>query len=275
MNSLVNSLWHEARGSFERLPVWLPGTPMSLGDVGVFDESGWTKQTTLAELGVRFSADPAGEPVDYDYSSHDGAQVSTRLAAAGAPALGVVGAAGAPALGAVGNGNLEMHVRFSRQGAFVLKAGAVTVRRIADQAGVDEQILERYGQGRWRREWVLVSEVARGGPSITIVSGSDDGEAVIDLGAAGPTGSPLLAAGFGVRSRKGLAAAFVTATEAALLWRGRRVYDPWWSSEPKLVDRGGVPRGGETPGDPDGGGPDHGGRRAGHLAEVEYPEDLP
>jgi hypothetical protein len=259
VKSLVDSLWHETRGRFERLPVWLPGTPMSLGDVGVFDESGWVKHTTLDVLGVRFSSDTAGEPVNYDYSSHDGAEVSMRLAASGVPALD-----------AVTVGNIGMHIRFSRQGAFVLKANTVTVRRIADLAKIDEQILEQYRKRRWQPGWVLVSEVAQGGPSITIVSGSKEGEAVIDLGTtAAATGGPLIGAGFGMRSTKGLAASFITPTEATLLWRGRCVYDRWWLSQPRLNDRCTDVRGDADVGH------DHAGGSIPQVVEVEHPEDLP
>jgi len=227
-----------------------------------------------------------GEAHDYDYHSQDGAQVTTSISASGTPVLD-----------AVVQGNLGMHIGFSRAGAFVLKAGAVTVRRMAELADIDEQILRRYRDQRWRPGWVVVTEVARGGPSITVVSGSSAGEAVIDLGAAvGPAG-PVLGAGFAVRSTKGLAASFVALTEAALLWRGRSVQDRWWSSEPRLRDRGVLPDEGGWPGGGDDAVTDHGvtdhgvtdhgvtdhgvtgdgvtGDAVPQVVDIEYPEDLP
>ena len=266
MNSLVSSLWHEVSSRFQRLPVWLPGTPMDLGDVGVFEESGWVKHTTLDALGIAFSADTDGQPVSYDYSSQDGAEVNMRLSVAGVPALAAVVA-----------GNMGMHIRFARPGAFVLKARSVTVRRIAELAAVDRQILDRYREKRWESGWVLVSEVARGGPSITIVSGSNRGEAVVDLGAGvGGGAGPLIGAGFGVASGNGLAASFISPTEATLLWRGRRVYDRWLR-QPRVVDRGEGLREDEVL-DYEvraGRGAGTGREQPPEVIEIEYPQDLP
>jgi hypothetical protein len=256
VRSLVASLWHETRGCFERLPVWLPGTPMDLGDVGVFDDAGWVKHTTLAALGIGFVPDVAGAPVDFNYSSHDGAQVSTWLAASGDPTgSGIV------------EGNAGLRIRFSRPGAFVLKANAVRVDRIANLADVDRRILARHAGGTWPTEWVLVSEVARGGPAVTVVSGSREGEAFVDLGAAvAPAGQPLVdaGAGLGIGSTRGLAASFASPTETTLLWRGRCVHDRWWSSAARLGDARGTPSDADAdPGDP-----------APRIVEVEHPEDL-
>ena len=143
MRTLVNSLWHETRGSFERLPVWLPGTRMELGDVGVFDEAGWVKQTTLRKLGITATAEPTGVPVELQLQLHDGAEVSSRL-----------GASVDAAASGIAAGNVGLHVRFSRQGAFVLRAQRVTVQRIGNLADVDRQILARASRaGGSRAGW--------------------------------------------------------------------------------------------------------------------------
>lgn len=258
MTSLLTSLWHETRGRFDRLPVWLPGARMELGDVGVFDDGGWVKHTTLDALGIPFSPDTAGTPTGYDYASHDGAQVSTWLAADGDPTVS-----------GIAQGNAGLRIRFSRAGAFVLKAEGVTVRSLANLADVDRRILARHRAGRWAKEWVLVSEVARGGPAITVVSGSSDGEAFVDLGVtAAPAGQPLATAATGIAlgSRRGLAGYFVSPTETTLLWRGRCVRDRWWASEARMGDRGDQVHA------------DLGPKIEGvepHVIEIEHPEDVP
>lgn len=256
MTSLLTSLWHETRGRFDRLPVWLPGARMELGDVGVFDDGGWVKHTTLDALGIPFTPDLPGVPTGYDYASHDGAQVSTWLAADGDPTVS-----------GIAQGNAGLRIRFSRAGAFVLKADEVTVQSLANLADVDRRILARHRAGKWERGWVLVSEVARGGPAITVVSGSSDGEAFVDLGVtAAAAGQPLAAAGAGIAlgTRRGLAGYFVSPTETTLLWRGRCVRDPWWSSKTSMTDRGDQIHE-ELPVD----GMDL------HVVEIEHLEDVP
>ncbi|MFC7549333.1 hypothetical protein [Plantactinospora sp. GCM10030261] len=255
MKALVTSLWHETRGQFERLPVWLPGTPMGLGDVGELGDGGWIRQTTLAELGVSVRTRRSTEPVDYDYSSSHGAEVSTTVAAGTDPALaGVV------------SGNAALRVRFTRPGAFVLRAASVRIHRIVNLAEVEERILEMFDAGRWRREWVLVSEVARGGPTLTLVSNGTDGEAVVDLGVTGAAGVPLAQARAGLRisRERGLAAKFVGAGESAVLWRGRRVRDPWFGV-PRVADRGDQEDVQQT---------EDRGRLNRYMLDIEHPEDL-
>jgi hypothetical protein len=259
MKSLIASFWHETRGAFERLPVWLPGTPMELGDVGVLGDSGWVKHTTLEALGIPATAEVTGTPIDYNYGSSDGAEVSTWLAGSGDPAIS-----------GIATGNAGLRIQFSRAGAFVLQANRVVVRRVANLAEVDRRILAKHSGGGWRPEWVLVSEVALGGPAITVVSGGSTAEAFVDLGATvAPGGQPLAAAGAGLGfgTTKHVAASFVSPAETALLWRGRCVRDRWWWSDPKISNRGK-----EVPAAADAGGV---GNLVPYLVEVEHPDDLP
>ncbi|MEW1589049.1 hypothetical protein AB0283_26810, partial [Micromonospora vinacea] len=71
-------------------------------------------------------------------------------------------------------------------------------------------------------------------------------------------------AGIALGTRRGLAGYFVSPTETTLLWRGRYVRDPWWSSKTSMSDRG-DPIHEEVP--VDGMGP--------HVVEVEHLEDVP
>ncbi|GHF41598.1 hypothetical protein [Streptomyces morookaense] len=58
---------------------------------------------------------------------------------------------------------MGLRLKFRRGGSFVLKTKAVRVSRLADLAGVEDQVLDLYRRGKWRREWVLVMEVASAG----------------------------------------------------------------------------------------------------------------
>jgi hypothetical protein len=253
MTGPVDSLWHEIRNRFERLPVWLPGTPMQLGDIGVFGRSGWSKQSSLAGQGIGFSADVDGVPVTYDYSSNDGTQVDLRAAASLDPTPQ-----------AVAGGNLGLQVEFSREGAFLLRAGAVRVSRIADLAELDRQILGRHERRSWPPEWIVVSEVAEGGPSITLISGGKQGRAVVDLGVtAAGAGGDLIGMGCRLEAASSLAASFVSATRTALLWRGRCVHISRFRRKSWMDDR----RTSNELDLPQGTGP--------RVINIEYPEDLP
>ena len=220
-DSIPVSFWHEVRGRFERLPVWLPGTPMALGDVGELSPRGWTKVTTLAALGIEFTPDIPGAATDIDYSSHDGVKVATY-------ASGGIGAG----LRGIAEGHAALKFSFTRGGAFVFTSYGVQTNRIDKLDEVDKAILDAYSRGSWRPSWVTVFEVARGGPTIILVAQEADAGALVDLGADIPAGlaDPARAkAGLTVNNRHGLAGMFVTAEPATILWRGRYVHRGFFS----------------------------------------------
>jgi hypothetical protein len=60
MASILDAYWNEISHRFTRHPVWLPGTPMDLGDIGILRDSGWEKVTDLTGIGISFSREPDG-----------------------------------------------------------------------------------------------------------------------------------------------------------------------------------------------------------------------
>jgi hypothetical protein len=216
MRSIPQSFWHEFRGAFARLPVWLPGTRLRLGDVGVLDAAGWSPVGTLTGLGIEHTAGGPGVAVDHDYRSVNGTEVST-----------TVGAQADLAAVAPADVGVSVHYRFSRQGAFVVQARSVRVRQITDLAAVGEQVLASYGDGTWQRDWQVVTEVATAGSVLVLVAARSGAEATVELTAT-PAGLPVVGASAEVRlaGERGLAASFVTREPTALMWSGRYVRDP-------------------------------------------------
>ena len=220
MASIFKVYWRESRTCFSRLPVWLPGTPMALGDIGVLSEHGWTKVTRLTDLRIAVTVDEVGPPSDYDYSS--GATISQETALFGQTTHEYAGLA---------SGSAGLVVDFHRGGAFILKADAVRVCRIDNLNEIEAAILDLYSRGMWLREWVVVTEVARGGPSVTLIAEDAGAKAAVGLsagvasGGADPTG---VHGGLRLGYQRGLAASFITSETSAVLWRGRYVNDGWF-----------------------------------------------
>jgi len=252
-DSIPDSFWHEVRGRFGQLPVWLPGTPMALGDVGELGPRGWTKATTLAALGIGFTPDISGVATDIDYSSHDGVKVATHVA----------GGTGTSLQG-IAKGHAALKFSFTRGEAFVFTSYGVRTNRIGNLAEVDGAILDAYSRGEWHPSWVTVFEVAKGGPTIILVAQEAGAEALVDLGADIPAGlaDPARAkAGLTVNSRHGLAGMFVTAKQATILWRGRYVHRGFFSGT-GMRERGKVEH-------------DTSGESSPLVAELEFPDDVP
>ncbi|MFF5654518.1 hypothetical protein ACFY8N_39820 [Streptomyces collinus] len=217
MHSVLRSFWNGSLGRFNRFPVWLPGNRMSLGDVGVLAPDDWYKATDLARLGVVAEHDAPGAASDYDHS--DGATLSFVTSAS----VGEVAHAGW-----LPSGHVGLRLEFRQGGSFVLKAKAVRVSRLADLAGVEAHVLDLYRRGKWRREWVLVTEVAVGGPVIVVIAKESGAHAVVNLGADAVVGEFDLGRVRGsldIGSESGLGARFTTREQSAVLWRGMYVSD--------------------------------------------------
>ncbi|WP_329220518.1 hypothetical protein OG352_27440 [Streptomyces sp. NBC_01485] len=257
MTSLPNAFWHEIRGKYDRLPVWLPGTPMELGDIGTFSDHRWTKFTTLKTLKVPAKPDSTGDMGTLDYASHDGVTRSGGLTRSGVDAV-------------VASARGDASYTFTRKGAFVLRSADVTVHRLANLEAVRRGVLELHEKGEWRPGWVVITEVAIGGPGLLLVSAGRSASANVRMraqAALDPTVQATLAPSFEVEHQEGLAASLDSPGRSALMWRGYKVKDPLLREATFAEQRG------EEADDGQGTSPED--LSAGPTwAEIEYPEDL-
>ncbi|MGW7081716.1 hypothetical protein [Streptomyces sp. NPDC054866] len=217
MQSVLKAYWKQTRNSFTRFPVWLPGTPMALGDVGVLTPAGWRKVTDLSREGVPVLPDEDGTPTDYNYRA--GASISFIT---GGSIGEVTNTSWLP------SGHVGVLMDFRRSGAFVLKAKTVRVTRISNLAEVQAAVLDLYRNKKWEREWVIVTEVAVGGPLVVFVAGQSGAKAGVHLGADAVIGDFDLGrvrGNLSVGFEQGLAAKFATRERSAILWRGMYVDD--------------------------------------------------
>jgi hypothetical protein len=220
--------WHEIRAKFKRLPVWLPATPIALGDVGLLSPSKWTKETTLTKLGITVKRGQKGVPTDHDYSSAHGVTIDTQLSGESSAIAGLQ------------PGEAGFFATFSRSGACVFKVAQVRVRGIDNLHEVEQAILALHAAGKWKPDWTYVTETAQGGPACVLVAAHATASAVVSFGLDLPTGTASLVsakAGLRLGPRKDLSAGFVTTKPTTVLWSGRYVRDPLFRT-PRGEDRG-------------------------------------
>jgi hypothetical protein len=210
----TTTYWKNIRTQFHRLPVWLPGTAMALGDVGILEPGGWTLIANIRELGMSFDA--LEEPVATEYSYFHNSEVTASGSLdVAAPLSELVGAA---------EGNFN--VSFKSRGAFILKASNVQVLRISNLLDVEKQVLTLRRRADWADRWIICTEVAQGGPAMTLVA--SDGGATASIGlSGGVAGVGDVSGGLGLQAQSGLRAGFVTPARTAVLWRGHYLSTPF------------------------------------------------
>lgn len=139
---------------------WLPNATIELGTVGVLHGDVFIPKTSLQEegiTGIGEVADPSSTPLDIQ--SHKDVKVALKLA-------GQV-STGAPS---IPQANAGVVVEFGHQGAYVIKAAASYEPRLGNVARLEDEILARYKAGKWKKEWVVVSQLVRTPKASILVS---------------------------------------------------------------------------------------------------------
>ena len=199
---------------YRRLPVWLPGSGMSVGDVGLLhDDRTWTKLLRLADLGVNTTAEPEPAPA-LTYSDVGGK--TTRVAAR-------MSGSGPAEIPGIPEGQFGIHAQFDEAAAFVFEAADCLVTRLAGVYDAEEQLKLLYAtSARWQTNWVYVAEVLTAEKFFLAVSQGSHGEVSIALGAdatSASIGSLKASAQIGVRTDT--VQSFYSASRTPVMYRAR------------------------------------------------------
>jgi hypothetical protein len=146
---------------------WLPGDPISLGDVGILENGRFRRQTTLTELGVKLTGTVKGSPQNLQYTSKSGTMVSVRAAAEVVAPL--------PA-------SAEIEIKFGHQGAFLFHASNVTNEDLENRLAIVASITSLHSKGIWSEKWYLVESVYTADCATIIIS--EDSSARLVIGAS-------------------------------------------------------------------------------------------
>jgi hypothetical protein len=206
--------WDEFQERFSRAPVWLPGSHMELGDIGIIDRRGWLRVAALVDFGIEFDVTPTDVKSDYSVNS----------ASATTDDFAIEASLEDPAnLASIGT---ALRVNFTESGGFVVRARRVQASRIKDVLGVENQIRDLHARSPfWQRRWIYVQEVVTAQPCILIVAGASGSSATLRAEGRAGLGSLLEAMDAGARATlsesRSVDQYIATLERAPLMWRGR------------------------------------------------------
>ncbi len=191
---------HEMRHQLGVFPVWQPGDPIDVGDIGTLDDGMFHKQTSLKsifpDLPVKVDTRQLNRP--YRFSSKD-------------CIVGEVRASGSvPAQGAA-----SLEVKFGSNGGVIFDASDIHRTLIDDLYQLREYI--RTQRARWPHKCALVTAVDKAGSFRLLISETRNGSAMLSGNAdalanlkiadASVTVSTSSSAGYQVKGGKGAVAA--------------------------------------------------------------------
>ncbi|MBN8487162.1 MAG: hypothetical protein J0M20_05480 [Burkholderiales bacterium] len=164
MGSPVKTYQTEMYENFGFFATWLPGDPIEVGDVGVFEEGRFRREARLSDFQIPCQVEVADNASDVQFTSRNGVQLST--------------SAGASA-GAVGE--LRMSIQFTGDGAFLFHASGLKVHRLGNRPEVTAAVLGLYERKRWKKEWLIVEAVHTAARTTVLIS--EDKAAKVELAA--------------------------------------------------------------------------------------------
>lgn len=148
MSTLAKKYCNEILSELDKIPVYLPGTPVNVGDIISFDNGIFRKRpvgsfdhvSKLQKLNVPFEVEEDNEPDPYIFGSKSGVSIGFE--------------AGATA-GSVGQGKLT--INFSEEGAIYFAALGCTVRKMSDTTHLKAAIEPHKDRLNWKDAFIVTS----------------------------------------------------------------------------------------------------------------------
>lgn len=214
----VKRYLNTVRSKFGYLATWLPNTALKLGDVGLYTDQGFRRETTLQRLGLSVKVRRSKLAGDLNHAAVDQVQASVGLKGVGAIKLG-----------------------FGQAGGCVFHASGCTVEELEEVDTLSIELLDLFRQGIWKRAWVLVDTIVKAEKATIFVSENDN--ATLEI--SGPTDLTQLGkVELAVTAQSGSILRFEGQAGLTPLFRGRRVGRKYFGLFGSEVE---VMRGIETP----------------------------
>lgn len=152
---------------------WLPNEELKLGDVGILEGEFFRRTTTLEKLDFSFTERPDTSPTPIDLVSQQGTSFTLKISGEANDAI--------PALPVNKAG---FSLSFSNEGAFVFQAAESFEPSIEDIATLNEQILQAYKEGKWGKNWAVITKIVKVPYATCIISNSSNSEIIFETDAA-------------------------------------------------------------------------------------------
>ncbi|MFD2247511.1 hypothetical protein [Pontibacter ruber] len=149
MRTLNRAVLREMRRQFGYIPNWDPKKQIVLGAVGVFKKRVFSNLNELKNFGINFEIETDTEPGNLDYTSPNGFIITTKVA--GAPQL--------PG-SSIPQDKAGVIIDFLRENTIIFRAKDTHTPNIKDIHHVQNEIIRLYKEGRWDKDWVIVTEAA-------------------------------------------------------------------------------------------------------------------
>ncbi len=163
MASAQGQYTNEMKKKFGYYATWNPGVPLKLGDIGTFSDNVFTRLSNLTDRGIEFEIRPDETKTPLEHNSEGSVSVTTKLSGTVAPQGSVLT-----------NLDAGIIVEFSKENSTLFKANNTTSPSIKDTIKLGEQVLKLYREGKWNKNWVIVTELVEAENATVIISNNSN-----------------------------------------------------------------------------------------------------
>lgn len=164
----------EMNSKFGYFATWIPTKDLKLGDIGVIKGgigkitkgNEFTRESSLEEQGIKFKIRRDTTPGNLEYSSAENVTIKAKVSGNLAPEGSV--------LSVLTEADAGVLIEFGDKSGVVFKANKVLNPSIENLYTLGKEILERYNNGKWDEDWVVITELAQA-ESATIIISSEGG----------------------------------------------------------------------------------------------------
>ena len=156
---------------------WLPNEVLKLGDVGplvggFFKKDFFKRWTSLGDLGISFRVRQDEDSTPLEFISQQGTSFTTKIAGEANNAI--------PALPTAKAG---ISLSFSNEGGYVFQAAESYEPSIEDIASLNKQLKVALKEGRWEKNWAVITKIVNVPYATFIISKSSSSEMVFEADA--------------------------------------------------------------------------------------------
>jgi hypothetical protein len=142
---------------------WTPDVPLKLGDVGILENNIFKRMDNLNNLGLTFEIIEDQTKASLEYSSKNSVKLTNKIAGDAVPQGSMLKIS-----------DTGIIVEFSREKAVLFKLNNVTSSYIDKLSALGDDILDRYNNNQWKKEWVVITELKKAESATIIISNSKD-----------------------------------------------------------------------------------------------------
>lgn len=158
---------------------WEPNRPLFVGAVGKLEDGVFTIFSNLEKEGIIPEIMEDESQGFWDYSSSESVDISIKLAEK-APVAGSV----------LTEADAGFTLDFKSQDAVVFQADKTLTHQIVNMGVIEKQIIEKYRNGDWPKDWLVINQLIETESATIIISNSSNNQ--MDLKASANAGTANL-----------------------------------------------------------------------------------